>query len=90
MIGPHVSRQTSCLREFVRTSVILTPAREASTFGTTLCQQVLQEYPCLIEFESPVEGELKLSVLKLKFETSIEVQPSQVSMAGLVKGKCNE
>ena len=52
------------LREFVRTTVILTPAREASRVGTALCRQDPQdpldpvdpqECSFLLEFETPIE-----------------------------------
>ena len=52
-----------CLREFVRTAVILTPVREASRVGTALCRQDPQdpEHPVecsfFFEFETPIEVE---------------------------------
>ena len=54
------------MREFVRTAVILTPAREASRLGTTLHGQDLQD----------PEDPLECSFL-LQFETSIEVELSE-------------
>ena len=61
----HDSARSSmgCLREFVRTAVILTPAREASRVGTALQRQDpqdpvdLQECSFLLEFETPIELE---------------------------------
>ena len=47
-------------REFVRTAVILTPAREASRVGTALRRQDPvdpQECSFLLEFETPIEVE---------------------------------
>ena len=77
------------LREFVRTAVILTPAREASRVGTALCRQDPQdpedlEDPVECSFFSNLRPLSKLSVRRLEFETPIEVQPSQVSMASMV------
>ena len=77
------------LREFVRTAVILTPALEASRVGTALRRQDLVD-PEVVHFCSNLRPLSKLSVRRLEFETPIEVQPSQVSMAGLVKGKHNK
>ena len=51
------------LREFVRTAIILTPAREASRVGTALQRQDLQDWldpvECsfFLEFETPIEVE---------------------------------
>ena len=57
------------LREFVRTAVILTPAREASRVGTALRRQDpadpeepeepedREECSCFLEFEIPIEVE---------------------------------
>ena len=48
------------LREFVRTAVILTPAREASRVGTALCRQDPEdpvECSFFLEFETPIEVE---------------------------------
>ena len=51
------------LREFVRTAVILTPAREASRVGTALRRQdpvdPVDPVECsfLLEFETPIEVE---------------------------------
>ena len=57
------------LREFVRTAVILTPAREASRVGTALRRQDP------VDPEDP-EDWLECSVL-LEFETPIEVERSE-------------
>ena len=57
---------TNDLREFVRTAVILTPAREASRVGTALRRQdsldpedPLNPLECsfVLEFETPIEVE---------------------------------
>ena len=57
------------LREFVRTAVILTPAREASRVGTALQRQDPQD---------PVDplDPLECSFF-LEFETTIEVERSE-------------
>ena len=49
-----------CLRKFVGTALILTPAREASRSGTALRRQDPQdplECSFLLEFETPIEVE---------------------------------
>ena len=48
---------SNVLREFVRTAVILTPAREASRVGTALRRQDPVECSFLLEFETPIEVE---------------------------------
>ena len=45
------------LREFVRTAVILIPAREASRVGTAFRREDPEECSFLLEFETPVELE---------------------------------
>ena len=60
------------LREFVRTAVILTPAREASRVGTALCRQDPLDP---VDPQDPVECSFFL-----EFETHIEVERSEARM----------
>ena len=60
------------LRRFARTAVILTPAREASRFGTALHQRDP------LDLVDPVDPE-QLSFL-IEFETPIEVECSKIGI----------
>ena len=65
----HKCLWSSNLREFVRTAVILTPAREASRVGTAFCgqdpldPQDLVECSFFLKFETPFEVERSLLLL---------------------------